>query len=388
MIVDLPPAKAAWRTMSEIALYSNAVLKIKNAILQSRYRAAANANAEHLSLKYSVGRFVSQNTRTDKWGAGAIEAVSERLQKELPGLRGFSPTNIKYMRLFYEEWETVFGSNRQLETDDLNDASEGLLIRQLATDELDQDNCHAFLRTGFTHHIEVLIRCKDLDERWYYIKRNATEFWSVEALKAHIRARDFFAQGRVLSNFEITIPDKKQVSRAIRAFKDEYLLDFIDIEEEEEEELLDEHVLDRQIVANIKKFIMNFGSGFSYIGNHYRVIVEDEEGFIDLLFFSRDLNCLVAIELKSGKFKPAYLGQLSFYLSALDEYVKKPHENNAIGLLLCKEANKAFVEFAVRDYNKPMGVAVYRTANDIPKEYQTMKPLFDGVQDILSDETA
>jgi hypothetical protein len=110
------------------------------------------------------------------------------------------------------------------------------------------------------------------------------------------------------------------------------------------------------------------------------------EGFIDLLFFSRDLNCLVAIELKSGKFKPAYLGQLSFYLSALDELVKKPHENNAIGLLLCKEANKTFVDFAVRDFNKPMGVAVYRTANDIPDKYESMKPLVDGVQDILNSE--
>jgi predicted nuclease of restriction endonuclease-like (RecB) superfamily len=376
----------AGRTMGEVVLYKDAVLEIKSAILQSRYRAAANANAEHLALKYNIGRYVSLNTRTGKWGTRAIEDISNQLQAELPGLRGFSASSIKNMRVFYEEWASALETNRQLTTGDLSGEAQGIVIRQLPTGELGQDNTLAFLRTGFTHHIEIITKCKDHEERWYYIRRNAAGFWSVDTLKSHIRAKDFSTQGGLPNNFEITIPDKKQVSRAVRAFKDEYLLDYIDIEEEDDEELLDEHVLDRQIVANIKKFIMTFGNGFCYIGNHYRVIVEGEEGFVDLLFFSRDLNCLVAIELKSGKFKPAYLGQLSFYLSALDEFVKKPHENNTIGLLLCKQANKTFVEFAVRDYNKPMGVAVYRTANDIPKEYASRRSLVDGVQDILNEE--
>lgn len=371
--------------MNNIVLYKKAVLEIKNAILQSRYRAAVNANAEHLALKYCIGRFVSINTRSDKWGTGAIEDISELLQNELPGLRGFSASNIKNMRAFYEEWSPVLEPNLQLTVDDLAKIELNIEIRQLPTGELDRESILSFLHTGFTHHIEIITKCKNLEERWYYIKRTAAEFWSVETLKSHIRTEDFFTQGGLPSNFGLTIPDKKQVSRAVRAFKDEYLLDFIDIEEEEDKELFDEHILNKQIVANVKKFIMAFGNGFSYIGSQYRIFFENEEGFIDLLFFSRDLNCLVAIELKSGKFKPAYLGQLSFYLSALDEYVKKPHENNAIGLLLCKEANKAFVEFAVRDYTKPMGVAIYRTANDIPKEYGAMKPLFVGIRHVLSD---
>jgi RecB family endonuclease NucS len=124
---------------------------------------------------------------------------------------------------------------------------------------------------------------------------------------------------------------------------------------------------------------MTFGDGFCFIGNQYRIIVADEESFIDLLFFSRDLQCLVAVELKTGKFKPSYLGQLSYYLSELDEYVKKPNENPSIGILLCKEVKKAIVELAVRDYNRPMGVAVYRTGNDMPTNYQKLIPLMDGV---------
>jgi predicted nuclease of restriction endonuclease-like (RecB) superfamily len=229
-----------------------------------------------------------------------------------------------------------------------------------------------------------LSKCKTLDERWYYIKRCAAEFWSVETLKAHIKAKDFAHEGTLANNFASAIPDEKLAARAVRSFKDEYLLNYIDIESDDPE-VSDERVLEREIVANIRKFIMTFGDGFSFIGNQYRVIVDEQEFFVDLLFFNRNLNCLVAIELKRGSFKPAYLGQLNFYLSALDEYVKKPHENNAIGLILCQDAKKTIVELAVRDFNKPMGVAVYRTLKEIPEEYKSLKPLLSGVQKMLTE---
>ena len=129
---------------------------------------------------------------------------------------------------------------------------------------------------------------------------------------------------------------------------------------------------------------MTFGEGFCPVGSQYRVIVEEQEFFIDILLFNRNLNCLVAIELKRGSFKPAYLGQLNFYLSALDDFVRKPHENKSIGLLLCKDTKKTIVELAVRDFNKPMGVATYRALKNIPKEYQSLKPFISGVQEILS----
>jgi predicted nuclease of restriction endonuclease-like (RecB) superfamily len=255
-------------------------------------------------------------------------------------------------------------------------------IHQLTTDELSSDNREAFLKIGFTHHQEILASCKSPRARWYYICRCAAEFWSVETLKSHIRADDYSHIGTLPNNFQLTIPDENMAARAVRAFKDEYLLDYINIEDADDD---DERVLETAIVAKIKKFIMTFGDGFCFIGNQYRLIVEDEESFVDLLFFNRELQCLVAVELKRGKFKPAYLGQLSFYLSTLDEYVKKPDENPSIGIVLCKEAKKAIVELAVRDYNRPMGVAVYRTENDMPKDYQKLIPLMDGVQALLQE---
>jgi predicted nuclease of restriction endonuclease-like (RecB) superfamily len=270
-----------------------------------------------------------------------------------------------------------------LSTDDFSNSRKTITCGATVDKPLPQ-TFEAFMRVGFTHHTEILSKCKDSKERWYYIVRCASEFWSVESLKEHIKSNDFVHFGTLPNNFSLTIPYTKLAASAVRSFKDEYLLDYINIEDEDDPEIIDERVLDKAIIASLRKFVITFGEGFCPVGNRFRVIVDDEEFFIDILLFNRDLNCLVAIELKRGKFKPAYLGQLNFYLSALDEFVRKPHENKSIGLLLCKDAKKSVVELAVRDFSKPMGVATYRTLGNIPKEYQSLKPFIAGVHEILS----
>jgi predicted nuclease of restriction endonuclease-like (RecB) superfamily len=345
------------------------------------------ANKEQLLLYYNIGRYVSENTRSGKWGTGAIDEISRQLQSELPGLRGFSGSMMKYMRAFYEEWVDTLEGKRQLPIGELN-SKELPPIRQLSIGELENpssgNGMGEFLSIGFTQHIQIFSKCKLNDERWYYIRHCAAEFWSVEKLKSRIRANDFIHEGALANNFPQTIPDEKLAARAVRSFKDEYLLDFINIEDEDDFELIDERVLEKSIVTNIKKFILTFGEGFCFVGSQHRVIYDEQEFFCDILFFNRNLNCLVAVELKRGAFKPSYLGQLSFYLSALDEVMRKPHESKSIGLLLCKDAKKSVAELSVRDYNRPMGVAVYKTPGDIPEEYQSLKPLIEGVQELLS----
>ena len=168
--------------------------------------------------------------------------------------------------------------------------------------------------------------------------------------------------------------------RALQSFKDEYFLDFVNIEDPDE---FDERVLEQQIVHNIKNFIMALGSDFSFMGNQYRIVVAEKEYFIDLLFFNRRLQSLVAIELKRGEFKPEYAGKLNFYLSALDEYVKLPNENPSIGIILCKDKNTKTVEFAFRDINKPMGVATYKTSSELPKEYQGILPAAKDLMELM-----
>ena len=361
--------------------YREAVKTIKEAILRSQYRAATSVNKEQLSLYYGIGRYVSENSRTGFWGKGAIEQISSLLQKELPGLRGFSTSNIKNMRVFYEEWEPVL--NRQPLAGDLV-LDEKLLLSVIRQPLADEFNWSDFLSIGFSHHTEIISKAKTLEARLFYIHECATRYWSKYTLRDYLKADLYSHRGTLPNNFAQTLPDTKQALKAVCSFKDEYLLDFINVEElNEQEEDLDEKIVEKAIVANVKKFIMTFGQDFSFIGNQYRMEVAGEEMFIDLLFFNRELNSLVAVELKSGKFRTSYLGQLNTYLSALDTYIRKPHENPSIGIILCREMNQTFVEFAVRDYNKPMGVATYRASKDMPERLRNALPDVEDLKKLL-----
>ena len=361
--------------------YREAVKSIKEAILRSQYRAAASVNKEQLSLYYGIGRYVSENSRIGFWGKGAIEQISSLLQKELPGLRGFSTSNIKNMRVFYEEWEPVL--NRQPLAGDLV-LDEKLLLSVIRQPLADEFNWSDFLSIGFSHHTEIISKAKTLEARLFYIHECATRYWSKYTLRDYLKADLYSHRGTLPNNFAQTLPDTKQALKAVCSFKDEYLLDFINVEElDEQEEDLDEKIVEKAIVANVKKFIMTFGQDFSFIGNQYRMEVAGEEMFIDLLFFNRELNSLVAVELKSGKFRTSYLGQLNTYLSALDTYIRKPHENPSIGIILCREMNQTFVEFAVRDYNKPMGVATYRASKDMPERLRNALPDIEELKKLL-----
>jgi len=383
---------------------NNAVSIIKDAIIRSRYQAAKLVNKELLSLYYGVGKYVSDNSRGGYWGQGAIKHISDTLQRELPGIRGFSESAIKRMREFYEQWAVVFVNRpltmgdlalvQNLENDGKNDSFAlavstvdsgetvdlSLLERHICGFAIPCFSADDFFRVGFTHHSEILAKEKSLEGRLFYISRCAGEFWSVDVLKSSLRGDLYTKSGTLPNNFLQTLPEPEQANRAIRAFKDEYLLDFINIEDEIDP---DERLFERKIIANIKQFILSFGNKFCFIGNQYRVVVDEKEFFIDLLFFNRELHCLVAVELKRGEFKPAFLGQLNFYLSALDEFVRQSDEAPSIGIILCKEANRNIVEFAVRDYTKPMGVATYRTRNEMPEQWQKALPDFDDMKKLL-----
>lgn len=200
------------------------------------------------------------------------------------------------------------------------------------------------------------------------------------ALQYHLKSNLFTKQGELSNNFKTTITAIDLQRKAMQSFKDEYLLDFINIEDPDE---LDERLLENEIVLHIKKFIMALGSDFSFLGNQYRLEVDEKEFFIDLLFFNRRIQCLVAIDLKRSEFKPEYAGKLNFYLSALDEYIKLPHENPSIGIILCKSQSQKIVEFAFRDTNKPMGVATYQLATQLPEQYRDVLPDAETLKKLL-----
>lgn len=366
--------------------FAAAVKDIKLAILQSRARAAHASNVEALKLYFYVGGYISKKTRTAKWGSGAIDALSNRLQVELPGLRGFSSASIRKMRLFFEAWAECL-EIRSLPTNEL--AIVPITTkRSSSTNELSVDDAAAFLSVGFTHHVAIFMAVKRMEDRLYYIRRCARECMSVAELEGILAAKEHLHVGSLVNNFSKVLSPMALATKAVRSFKDEYLLELVNLDNVDvaHDQDVDERVLSKSLVANIEKTIQALGGDdFCFMGREKRLVYSGEEFFIDLLFYHRGLRAMVAVELKMGKFRPSYLGQLEFYLSALDELMKKPDENPSIGLLLCEKMNKGVVEFAVRDKSKPLGIATYKTLKTIPKPYRSLAPVIEGVRRELAN---
>ena len=373
---------------TEYAELTNAVQAIKGAILQSQQHALAAINQEQLALYYGIGRFVSMNTRNKNWGKGFIEAVSEQLRKELPGLRGFSAASLRKMRTFYEEWQ-MLSDNSFVETNKLVDVESNSFVgtNELPTVQFKIDAnfpIAAFMNIGFTHHYVIISKVKDIEQRKFYIQFASDTKAKVEDLEQIINDDLYSHQGDLPNNFKKTIPDQLQAYRAITMFKDEYLLDFINTEELFiRDKDRDERVIEQRIVQNVKEFIMTFGKDFTFVGNQYHLEKFGVEEFPDLLFFNRELAALVCVELKDGPFRTSYLGQLAGYLRILDDEVRKPNENPSIGIILCKSANKKFVEYVIQDYDKPMGVATYKTTADMDERLKRLLPPVEELEKLL-----
>ena len=380
-----------------IKTYQGAVDIIKTAILQSQARAAKAVNQEQLALYFGIGRYISANTRNKNWGTGAIETISKRLRLELPGLRGFGVSSLKNMRIFYEAWQTIEPNSPiaigELEsntskptevsmesTDNQND-----VIRQLQLANLPNFPLTEFLSISFTHHIRILENAKDTDERLFYIRYCHNYKPTTDELPNIIKKQDLYHhQDKMPNNFLSTIPDYKQAYRAIRMFKDDYLLDFINVEElGMHDEDIDESVIESNIVHNVKNFIMTFGRGFTFSGSqvHYDKLGHDH--WIDLLFFNRDLNRTVVFELKNSGFKVAYLAQLSAYLRILNDDDRRNHEEAPIGIILCKHADKDYAGYIMQDFRQPMGVATYKTADEMDPELLKVLPPKEDLQRIF-----
>lgn len=374
---------------TDITPYRQDVKIIKKAILESQGRALRLASGQQLSLYFGIGQYISAHSRKGHWGTGAIDAISEQLHKEMPGLRGFSSGNMRKMRIFAEFWSSYINCSPM--ANEIESADTELII---ATDSFsiqkwspvaNEINREDILSVSFSHHMEILLKTKDINEVLFYLRQTVIHQWNKYELRDALK-QDIFKNGNntIPNNFIETVPDTRLAIKTIRMFKDEYILDYINAEDiDEDYECVDERVVENQIVRNIRKFIMTFGRDFAFLGNQYHLEIYGVEHFPDLLFFNRELNSLVVVELKIGAFKDSYLGQLFGYLKILDDKVKKPHENPSVGIILCKEADKAYAEYAVRDYSKPMGVATYKTLADMPDSLREALPDIEELKKLL-----
>ena len=406
--------------MSEQAIIplSQAVEVIKTAILQGQYEANRDVNRIQLAVYFAIGKYLSKNTRRLPYGAGGIKAISDQLLREMPGLRGYSENSLKNMRKFYDAWKMLDAessvatdeSDSFVTTDDSSKQSTIAIVDSPAQDStitiVDSQNVqnqidiyHSicvpnavefpvedFFAMPFTHHIRLIEGVKELDARYYYMHRTAEEKLQVDKLVKLIKEKAYEHRELMPNNFRNTLSNSELARKAVMMFKDSYQLDFINTEEigERDKQEIDEKVVEKQIIQNIKNFIITFGNDFSFVGNQYHLEMYGEENFPDLLFFNRELNALVVVELKIGKFKPSYLGTLTAYLQILDAKVRKPHENPSIGIILCKSANKEFVELVIQGYKSPMGVATYTTSADMPEELRKALPDMEELKRVLA----
>lgn len=320
------------------AEYKTFLGEIKERIHKAQYDAFKAVNKELITLYWDIGRSIVAKQDKLGWGKAIVETLAKDLQKEFPGIQGFSSANLWRMRNFY----LAYHPNEKLAP----------LVREIS----------------WTKNIIILERCKDDIRREFYLKITKKFGWTKDVLINQLEAGAFERYMANQTNFDKAVPGKYR-HQAKLAVKDEYSFDFLEIAEEHSEK-----ELELALLENVRKFLLEMGGYFTFVGNQYRLEIDDQEFSIDLLLYHRQLRCLVAIELKIGAFKPEYAGKMQFYLSALNDRAKLQDENPSIGIILCKGKSRTIVEYALKDTKKPIGVSTYKLTDKLPRELKKYLP--------------
>lgn len=324
--------------------YTDWLADLKGRIHTAQQRAALAVNRELVGLYWQIGRDILARQAEQGWGAKVIDRLAHDLRTAFPEMKGFSPRNLKYMRAFAEAWPDVE------------------IVQQAAA------------QLPWGHNLVLLDRLKAPTERLAYAHAAIEHGWSRNVLNIHIETRLLERTGKAVTNFDQRLP-APQSDLAIESLKDPYRFDFLGLGEEAQE-----REIENALVQHVTDFLLELGAGFAFVGRQVLLDVGGEEFFIDLLFYHLKLRCYVVIELKAGKFKPEHLGQLSFYLTAVDRQVKHAQDNPSIGLLLCKSKNKVVAEYALGDKSQPMGIAEYKLVESLPQELQTGLPTIEQIE--------
>lgn len=337
-ITPLPPDYALW------------LAELKVRIHTAQQQATLAVNRELVMLYWQIGRDILARQGSEGWGSRVIERLAQDLRNAFPTMKGFSRTNLMYMRAFAEAWPDE-------------------AIVQQAVGQL-----------PWGHNLVLLTRLKTAEQRLAYAQRAIQHGWSRNVLDIQIERRLLEREGRALTNFDLRLPEADS-DLAQESLKDPYLFDFLGVGEE-----AGERAIEDAIVKHITRFLLELGAGFAYVGRQVPLEVGGEDFFIDLLFYHLKLRCYVVIELKAAPFKPEHLGQLGFYLTAIDRDIKHEQDNATIGLLLCKTKNKVVAEYALGDKTQPMGIAEYRLIESLPADLQSSLPTTEAIEEALAGE--
>lgn len=329
--------------------YGRLLKGIKSRIRSAQYEALKAVNKELIALYWDIGKMIAGRQRGVGWGKSVVEQLAKDLQTEFPGMQGFSVSGLWRMRNLYLTYE--------------KDQNLAPMVREI----------------GWSHNILILEKCMDNLEREFYIRMTRRMGWSKNVLIHQIENKSYEKTISNQTNFAKTLPGplKRQAKLTV---KDEYTFDFLELGEEHAE-----MELERALMAKMNKFLLEMGGAFAFVGNQYRLEIDGQEFFIDILLYHRRLKCLVAVDLKVGKFQPEFTGKMQFYLAALDDREKQADENPSIGIILCKEKNKTIVEYALRDMRKPIGVAAYKIVSKIPERLRKELPSPEKIKVLLRE---
>ena len=332
--------------------YADWLAELKLRIHSAQQRAALAVNRELVLLYWQIGRDILERQSAQGWGAKVIERLAHDLRVDFPDMKGFSPRNLKYMRAFAEAWPD-------------NEFVQAVLAQ-----------------LPWYHQLALLDKLRTAEERRWYAAKAIEHNWSRNVLVIQIETRLQQRTGAAVNNFEAQLP-RQHSDLARESLKDPYRLDFLGLGENAEE-----RAIESAIIQHIMQFLLELGAGFAFVGRQVHIEVGGDDFYMDLLFYHLKLRCYVVVELKAGAFKPEHTGQLGFYLSAVDSQVKAEQDNPTIGLLLCKSKNRVVAEYALRDSNKPIGVAEYQLIEALPAELQTSLPSIEQIERELAGSAA
>jgi predicted nuclease of restriction endonuclease-like (RecB) superfamily len=330
--------------------YANWLADLKGRIHTAQQRAALAVNRELVLLYWHIGQDILARQSSQGWGAKVIERLAHDLRAAFPDMKGFSPRNLKYMRAFAEAWPDVEFVQA--------------VLAQLP----------------WYHQLALLDKLPGPETRRWYAAKAIEHNWSRNILVMQIETRLLERSGKAVTNFDVRLP-KPQSDLARESLKDPYRFDFLGLTDEAQE-----RAVENSLVKHVTEFLLELGAGFAFVGRQVLLDVGGDEFFIDLLFYHLKLRCYVVIELKGGKFKPEHLGQLGFYLTAMDRQVKSEHDNPTIGLLLCKSKNKIVAEYALGDKTQPMGIAEFKLLESLPAELQSSLPSIEQIERELGSD--
>ena len=332
--------------------YKTFIKELKTKIQIAQIRASIKVNEELLKLYWEIAKMIVLKQQDAKWGDNIIEQISSDLKQEYPDLKGFSVTNIKYMRNWYLYWNS---ENRPQLVDEI-------------------------FQIPWGHNREIITKVKNQDEALFYIGKTIENGWSRAVLVHQIESGLYKREAKALNNFAKKLP-APQSDLAKATLKDPYIFDFLNLTQKHNEKELESALVD-----DITNFLLELGNGFAFISRQYRFEIDGDEFFIDLLFYHVKLKCYVVVELKTVKFKPEFAGQLNFYVSAINGELKEENDNPTIGILICKSKNKTVVEYALNSIENPIGVSEYQLTTQLPNNFKSTLPSIEEIEAKLGDE--